>query len=399
MHSQNMTKQALVAGGGIAGTVAAIALQRAGWQPRLLESRPEGVADERGAFLTVAVNGLTALRALGLDPARVLAAGFATPTLAMSNGAGRRLALLPLGGPTADGTVTTTIRRADLYSSLRAAAAERGIPIEYERRLSGYTEHSAGVTVTFTDGATAEGDLLVGADGLRSRVREVLNPGGPAPTYLGLLNAGGFTDRPVEADFDRTPGLMHMAFGRRAFFGWATAPGGAVWWFANPPSKRPVRPGDFTPESWRSHLIDLFADEAFPAAAIIRATGTAIGPWNTDDLRRVPIWHSSRVVLAGDAAHAVAPSSGQGASMAIEDAVVLGRCLAAHPDDVPGALAAYEEVRRPRVEKVVAVGRRNGSGKTAGPIAATIRDAMLPTILKMAYRRGNPQSWILDHRV
>ena len=390
-----MTKTALVAGGGIAGTVAAIALQRAGWQPRVFESHAEGEADERGAFLTVAVNGLTALRALGLDPAEVLAAGFATPSLAMVNGAGRRLAVLPLGGPTADGTVTTTIRRAALYGALRAGC---GVPIEYGKRLAGYAEHPAGVTVTFTDGSTAEGDLLVGADGLRSRTRATLNPDGPEPTYLGLLNAGGFTDHPVEADFDRTPGLTHMAFGRRAFFGWTVAPGGSVWWFANPPSRQPVGPGDFTPASWRAHLIDLFEDEDLPAAAIIRATDVAIGPWNTDDLRRVPVWHSGRVVLAGDAAHAVAPSSGQGASMAIEDAVVLGRCLASH-QDVPAALADYERIRRPRVEKVVAVGRRNGSGKTAGPVAAAIRDAMLPVVLKMAYRKGNPLSWILDHRV
>ena len=398
MHSQYMTKSVLVAGGGVAGTVTAIALQRAGWQPRLFESRAEGESDERGAFLTVAVNGLTALRALGLDPGRVLAAGFATPTVAMTNGAGKRLAVLPLGGPTADGTVTTTIRRADLYRALRAVAAERGIPIEYGKRLDAYAEGAGGVTATFTDGTTAEGDLLVGADGLRSRTREVLNPDGPAPTYLGLLNAGGFTDHPVEADLDRTPGVMHMAFGREAFFGWTMAPDGRVWWFANPPSKRPVRSGDFTPASWRAHLIDLFQGDDLPAAAIIRATDAAIGPWNTDDLRRVPVWHSDRVVLAGDAAHAVAPSSGQGASMAMEDAAVLGRCLATHPE-VPAALAAYERIRRPRVEKVVAVGRRNGSGKTAGPLAAALRDALLPTILKLAYRRGNPQAWILDHQV
>ena len=113
----------------------------------------------------------------------------------------------------------------------------------------------------------------------------------------------------------------------------------------------------------------------------------------------MPVWHSTRVVLAGDAAHAVAPSSGQGASMAIEDAVVLGRCLTERPGDLAGALSEYERIRRPRVEKVVAVGRRNGSGKTAGPIGATVRDAMLPLFLKMAYRRGNPQSWIVDHRV
>ncbi|GIF18735.1 2-polyprenyl-6-methoxyphenol hydroxylase-like FAD-dependent oxidoreductase [Actinoplanes tereljensis] len=394
-----MTKTALIAGGGIAGTVAALALHRAGWQTRLFESRPAGVADERGAFLTVAVNGLAALRALDLDPAKVLAAGFPTPSMAMTAAGGRRLAVLPLGGPAADGTVTTTIRRADLYGALREVAIEHGIPIEYDRRLTGYREEASRVTATFTGGGEVSGDLLVGADGLRSRTREILNPDGPAPTYLGLLNAGGFTSGEIDADLDRTPGLMHMAFGRKAFFGWVPAPDGSVWWFANPPSKTPSGPGDFTPSSWRAHLIDLFADDGFPAAAIIRATDVAIGPWNTDDLRRVPVWHSGRVVLAGDAAHAVAPSSGQGASMAIEDAVVLARCLS-ETDDVAAGLAGYERIRRPRVEKVVAAGRRNGSGKTAGPVGAAIRDAMLPLMMKMLFRNGaNPQAWILDHRV
>ena len=391
-----MTKTALIAGGGIAGTVAAIALHRAGWTPRIFEAYPAG-ADERGAFLTVAVNGLTALRALDLDPALVLAAGFPTPTLTLGNGAGRRLAVLPLGGPAADGTTTTTIRRSDLYAALRAAATERGIPIEYDKRLAGLTENAGGVTAGFADGSTADGDLLVGADGLHSRTRAVLNPGGPAPSYLGLLNAGGFTDRPVEADLDRTPGLVHMTFGRRAFFGWTVAPDGSVWWFANPPRKEPVRPGEFTAESWRAHLIELFAGDANPAAAIIRATDDVVGPWNTDDLPRVPVWRTGRCVLVGDAAHAVSPSSGQGASMAIEDAVTLGRCLLAR-EDVPAALADYEERRRARVEKVVAYGRRNGSTKTAGPVGAAIRDALTPLVIKLVYRRRDPQAWILDHR-
>jgi FAD-dependent urate hydroxylase len=425
-----MTRTALIAGGGIAGTVAAIALRRAGWAPRIFEAYPED-ADQRGAFLTVAVNGLSALRALGLDPARVLAAGYPTPTLTLGNGAGRRLALLPLGGPTADGTTTTTIRRADLYAALRSAATGYGIPIEYDKRLTAVDERPDGVTVTFADGSRADGDLLVGADGLRSRAREALNPGGPAPAYLGLLNAGGFTSAPVEANLDRTPGMLHMAFGRRAFFGWSVAPDSSVWWFANPPRKQPVRPGEFTPSTWRAHLLELFADDAIPEAAIIRASDEALGPWNTYDLPRVPVWRTGRCVLVGDAAHAVSPSSGQGASMAIEDAVTLGRCLAAHDaaaatagpasapatpatgpasESAPGTtpatapalvagLAAYEQRRRARVEKVVAYGRRSGSSKTAGPVGAAIRDALTPLIMKMIYRRGNPQAWILEHRV
>ncbi|XVV11698.1 FAD-dependent oxidoreductase [Actinoplanes sp. CA-131856] len=384
-----MTKgEVVIAGGGVAGTVAALALERAGWQPRVFEAYPEG-ADEKGAWLTVAVNGLAALRELGEDPAEILAAGFATPRLAMSNAKGRRLAEVPLGGPMPDGTVTTTIKRADLYAALRRAAERRGIPIEHGKRLTGFAEEAGGVTVGFADGTETRGDLLVGADGLRSRTRELLNPGGPKPRYLGLLNAGGFTDRAVDAPVDRTPGMMHMAFGRRAFFGWGVAPDGRVWWFANPPRATPVEPGEFTPQRWREHLIELFAGDDLPAAAIIRATDEALGPWNTDDLPRVPVWHSDRVVLVGDAAHAVSPSSGQGASMAIEDAVALGSS---------DSLAGYERRRRARVERVVAYGKRSGSSKTAGPIGAAVRDAMFPLVMKMLYRKGDPQAWIFDRK-
>jgi FAD-dependent urate hydroxylase len=394
-------RRVLVAGGGIAGAVAAVALHRAGWAPRVFEAREQG-ADERGAFLTVAVNGVAALRDLGLDPDRVLAGGFPTPSVVMSNGRGRRLATLPLGGPAPDGTVTTTIRRADLYAALRAAVTDLGIPIERGRRVVGFTERPNGVTAALTStgeegGEEVDGELLVGADGLHSRIRAALNPGGPEPAYLGLLNAGGFTDRPVTAGLDDTPGRLHMAFGRNAFFGWAVE-GKTVWWFANPPSREPVRPGDFTPAAWKQHLIDLFAADDLPAADIIRATDDVLGPWNTMDLRRVATWRSARTVLIGDAAHAVAPSSGQGASMAIEDAVTLGRCLQGEGEP-RAALERYENLRRARVEKVVAYGRRSGSGKTAGPVGAAIRDAMFPLVAKMLTRNGDPQAWIFDHRV
>jgi len=389
-----MTKTAAVIGGGIAGTAAAIALQSAGFTPVIHERSEHGVADERGAFLTVAVNGLAALRSLGLDPAELLAAGYPTPRLVLSNGAGRRLADLPLGGPTADGTVTTTIKRADLYAALRSAAVRDGIDIRYSKRLVTLAEDADRVTAGFADGTSVSGDLLVGADGINSRTRALLDPAAPAPQYLGLLNAGGFTTGPVGAELDRTPGLVHMTYGRRCFFGWSVAPDGSVWWFANPPSKAPH--AGFTPDRWRSHLLDLFAADTGPAAAIIRATGEVLGPWDTFDLPRVPVWRTGRTVLIGDAAHAVSPSSGQGASMAIEDAVTLGRCLAS--DGVPAALAGYEQRRRARVEKVVAFGRRNSSGKTAGPAGAWIRDRITPPLMRMLYRKGDPQAWIFDHR-
>ena len=83
---------------------------------------------------------------------------------------------------------------------LRAAATRQGIEIRYEKRLVSLIEKADGVTAGFADGSTATADLLVGADGLHSRVRPLLDPAAPAPEYLGLLNAGGFTTAPVDAD-------------------------------------------------------------------------------------------------------------------------------------------------------------------------------------------------------
>jgi FAD-dependent urate hydroxylase len=385
----------IVVGGGIAGTAAAIALRIAGHPPVIYESGRPGDA-ERGVFLTIAVNGVNALRSLGADPAVVLARGFATPRLALRGASGRVLAETPLGGPLPDGTVTTTIRRADLYAALRAEAEARGVEIVYGHRLTTATSGAHGVTAEFEGGRTVTGDLLVGADGLNSRTRTALDPSAPAPHHLGLLDTGGFTDGPVDPGLVPPPGEMRMSFGRRAFFGWAAGPDGRVWWFANPPRRHPVEPGEFTPETWRAHLLGLFDGE--PAARLIRATSEILGPWNTRDLPRVPVWHGDRIVLIGDAAHAVAPSSGQGASMALEGAVVLGHSLREHRD-LPAALSAYQAARRPRVEKVVAHGRRTSGTKVLGPVGAAIRDAMMPLVMRLMHRRGDPQAWIFEHRV
>ncbi|MEV4638713.1 NAD(P)/FAD-dependent oxidoreductase [Actinoplanes sp. NPDC049548] len=392
-----MTKRVLVAGGGIAGTVAAIALHEAGYDPVVHEAHDRD-SDERGAFVTLAVNGLNALRDLGLDPVALLAAGFPTPRMVLRGASGQALAELPLGGPLPDGTATTTIRRADLYTALRTEAERRGVPVVYGKRLVDAVPDGPGVSVRFADGTSAGADLLVGADGLHSRTRRALDPAAPGPRYLGLLNAGGFTSGPVDPALRPAPGVMQMAFGRRAFFGWAAAPDGSVWWFANPARRTPVEPGELTPAQWRAYLLDALADEPIPATELIEASADVLGPWNTWDVPRLPVWRNDRIVLVGDAAHAVSPSSGQGAAMAIEDAVTLGRCLA-RSADVPAALAAYERVRRPRVEKVVAYGRRSSSTKTAGPVGARVRDAMMPLVMRLLYRKGNPQAWILEHRV
>jgi FAD-dependent urate hydroxylase len=200
-------------------------------------------------------------------------------------------------------------------------------------------------------------------------------------------------------EVDGVTGSYEMVFGKRAFFGHVVAPDGGVWWFANPPERTEPAPGELdalTTEHWRARLRDLFAGDRTPACAIIDATPGQLTGWAMYDLPSVRHWHRERMVLVCDAAHATSPASGQGASMAIEDAVELGRCLRDLPE--PGsAFVAYERLRRGRVEQVVADGARSSTAKAAGPVARVLRDALLPIFLRRQGDRAT--AWLHGHHI
>jgi FAD-dependent urate hydroxylase len=318
--------------------------------------------------------------------------------MVLLNGRGKVLADVPNGGTLPDGTHAITIRRPDLYAALRDEAERRNIPIRYGKRLTGIQHTNSGLRVHFADGTTAEADVLVGADGIRSTTRRLLDQEAPDASYVGFLNTGGY----ARVDVPGPAGVNHLCFGRRAFFGWMKSPDGEVWWFANPPAPHepdPEKLGAIPAQLWRAQLLDLFTDDRIPAVDLIRATDDVFPGWITYDLPSVPTWHDGRAVLVGDAAHAVSPSAGQGAAMAIEDAVVLAQCLRDH-DDAPAALARYEQLRRDRVERVRAQGRRNGSGKTVGPIGRAVRDLVLPIVMRQLFRNGrDPLRWMWDHHI
>ena len=389
--------KALIAGGGVAGPVTAMALQRAGIEAVVYEAYvPDG--GEAGSYLTVATNGLDALRAIDADKP-VLAAGFPTPTNILLSDNGRRLGTVSNGGRLADGTVSHTIKRPRLYRALHDEAAGRGIRIEYGRRLAGAEVTAGGyVVATFEDGTRATGDLLVGADGVHSATRRLLDPAAPAPRYVGLANFGGYT--PAGGDLGTgEPGAWQMIFGRRAFFGYVDDPDGGTVWFANVPrpAVTPAERAATTPEQWQRQLVELFAGDHGPASRLIADGYLELAGDNTNDLPSVPTWHRGPMVIVGDAAHAPSPTSGQGASMAAEDAVVLAQCLRDLPTS-GDALAAYEGLRRRRVERIVAQGARTGRSKTPGPVGRVLRDLTLPLVFKLLVTERS-MAWIHDHHI
>jgi FAD-dependent urate hydroxylase len=171
----------------------------------------------------------------------------------------------------------------------------------------------------------------------------------------------------------------------RDFFGYLVRDGGEVWWFANAahPVSSTAELAAVPPERWRQRLLDLFSDDLPVVRRIIAASSDRIGAHPVFDIPTSRRWSRGPVVLIGDAVHATSPSAGQGASLAIEDAVVLATCLRDIPEPAR-AFAHHERLRRERVEKVVAYARKRGGNKTAGPVARVLRDAMMPLVLRLS---------------
>ncbi|SDN47570.1 FAD-dependent monooxygenase [Allokutzneria albata] len=373
-----MVEKAVIIGGGIAGTVAAIALHKAGVGSVVYESYPTG-ADDAGAFFTIMHNGMNALAAVDLDHV-VAEHSYPAQGVRLVTGAGREISARTYSqGP-------RTLRRAALYQVLHAEAAKRGIRVEHSKRLVSTTENADGVVATFADGSTAEGDVLIAADGTHSTARAIINPEAPPARYTGLNVVYGYAPaRPREE-----PNTYTFVHGARAAFGYIGVPNGQTWWFSRLPGPELDLAG-MTPQQWKDHASAFFADDDFPVVEIIQSTdGEVIGS-NVYDIPTTPNWHTERMVLAGDAAHAASPAAGQGASMALEDAVTLARCLRDLPPDK--GFPVYESLRRDRVEHLVANSAERDATRKGG---APMSEAELADVTR---RRQAYQTWLYEHHI
>lgn len=366
--------KALIVGAGIGGPVLALWLQRIGFEVTLAEARPSPALAE-GAFLGVAPNGMRVLDALGIADA-IARRGYPCRAFTFANAAGRRVGLIDRSGDASVfGWPLTMIRRADLHVALTEEVERQGIPLHFGHELVGL-EQGASVEARFANGARIEADFLVGCDGLRSRTRATCFPDCPQPEPTGLLDLGGFARGPR---LPFPPGVNHMVFGKRAFFGAFTTPDGETWWFHNGP------PGD---APTRERLLELHRDDPPWISELVAATPQILGPWPIYELGHVPVWSRGRVVLLGDAAHAMSPSAGQGAALAMEDAMELARCLR-DVSDVPAAFYTFEQRRRPRVDRIFREARRQSNRKAPGPVAAWFRDRLLPLFIRFGAAAQN----------
>lgn len=330
----------VIVGAGIAGLCTAAGMSSAGAQVTVLERSPQ--IRGGGSGLSLFGNGLRALESLGLRSVVPDARGVSPTLYGTRRPDGRWLTRFD---PSAMENLRVA-RRSDLHEALLGRLGP-GVEI---RTGTGVREVCGG-TVRLDDDTAIDGfDLIVGADGLRSRVRPAVTPD-PGVAYSGYVAWRAITARPVDLD------AAGETMGRGQRFGIAPLPDGHVYWFAAVNYDAGVEPGDFDQVRQR------FSSWHAPIGEILDATGPAdVGVLPIEELARpLPAFVRGRCVLVGDAAHAMTPNLGQGANQAMEDAATLTALLGRAGVDVDDALRTYDRLRRRRTQRVArqasAIGR------------------------------------------
>ena len=387
--------RALVIGSGVAGPATALFLQRAGWDVEVFEAAAEPDA-YTGLFLNVATNGLAVLDRLGLrDP--LVADGHRAPEMVMWSSTASASAPCPTG-PRATPNAAASWCAAASCTGASRGAVQAGIPITFGARLERIEQSDASVRAIFADGRTAVGDVLVGADGVGSPTRRHIDPDAPTPMYSGLVGLGGFARVPGLAPTPeraahglRPPLVLRLPRARRRR--------GVLVRERDPAHGDRAALRAVTAEEWLATLRELHADDPYPVPQILAHAAGEVGGYPIDDLPHVPHWSRGRVVAVGDAVHATSPSAGQGASLALEDAITLAACLRDAPDHAT-AFADYQRVRQPRAEAVVGYARAINRQKrvTKSRLGIAIRDAMLPAFLRKA-ADDTRNDWLYNHEI
>ncbi|KJC35979.1 monooxygenase [Bradyrhizobium sp. LTSP885] len=378
-------RKALIIGAGIAGPVTAMFLRRAGIEAELYEAWPYSTGI--GGGLQIAPNGMHVLAELGLAD-ELISRGSIAESFDFYSQAGKKLGSLNRNMRERFGQPAVNMCRATLSETLIDKAWSASVGVFFEKRLVKIEDRGdQPVIATFADGTTAEGDFVIGADGLHSAVRQHVVPDGPTPFDTGLIGFGGFVPRAVFAN--RPIGQrLETTFGQSGFFGYGFCSpdpdDGAMWWSTQPSHGMTAAAYRMmSQDALKQHLRDFHAGWHDPIPDIIEAAENIVVT-DTLDVATLPTWSRKRTLLIGDAAHATSPHAGQGASLALEDAMRLG-LLMLDGQELSLTFQAFEHERRPRAEKIVAMARRNGNSKREfSPTGAWIRDHMIKLLLPLS---------------
>jgi 2-polyprenyl-6-methoxyphenol hydroxylase-like FAD-dependent oxidoreductase len=357
----------LIAGGGIGALTAAIALARCGIQAQVYEAAPE--LKPLGAGIWVPPNAMQIFDQFGLAQA-IRAAGQCIAAIEVQNMEGRVLQRVDLGPVEKRfGHGIVSIRRSRLHEVLASRLDPKTIHLG--RRCIGYVDHDVRIGLQFDDGSIAEADLVIGADGVHSAVRQQMRPD-IRTRYAGQTCFLGLAALQL-SEADR--GMCRETWGAGIRFGYSAVAEDIVYWFAPVNSNRRHRDD---PASALQKLKSELSDFPRPIPEIVGATAPqAVIQIDIQDIAPVNPLGTGRVVLIGDAAHAMTPNLGQGGAQAVEDAYALAECIGRYAEPAL-AISEYQKRRWRKVSRIVRTSRWYGRiSHVENSLIRRIRDVMI----------------------
>lgn len=346
-----------IVGAGLGGAAAAALLQKAGFRTTVYEQAHSFA--RLGAGIHMGPNVMKIFERLGI--ARQVEDLGSHPDFWFSREGttGEYMSRIPLGdfARRVYGAPYITIHRGDLHA-LQMSILEPG-SVRFDKRLASVEDDGSGVDLFFEDGSRERADIVIGADGINSRIRETLL-GAEKPNFSGwvahraLIPAEALS--PYKLDFE--PCVKWWAGDRHMMVYFTTRDNSEYYFVTGVPHSDWTHDEAFVPSS-RDEMCEAFAGWHPIVQALIEAS-PAISKWPLLNRNPLPLWSRGRLVLLGDACHPMKPHMAQGAAMAIEDAAMLARCLTeVGLDDVPLAFEVYERSRRARASRVQAVSNAN----------------------------------------
>lgn len=425
-HTQQSDRipQIIIIGGGPTGLAAAIRLaQNNKLSPIIYELRNPGTAS-LGGSLGIPANGVRVLHRLGLWDSILPRSVDITKNVVHST-SGSVLNEVDVASEAKNQTGFGYIRinRVDLVQCLRDVTQEYDIPIHYDKQIQSIDDLGDSVTVTFTDGTSDTGSLLLGCDGIHSSVRRIHVDAEIAPEYSGISAISSIVDDVTNRD-PRDTTSLHSTLTPHGMLATAPCAANQIFWFFSKEVPLPQGSGSVdVRDGWMLHRQNELADCRNSLSNVLDCVQ---GKWGnylrqlvdaSQDVHfyphyRIPLggrWFvssdnpqgSPRVLLLGDAAHAVQPHAGQGVAMALEDVILLSGLLVQYQDgdhaSLQGVFDRFDQIRRPRIQRINEVAMRNGRmRRNQSPWAVWCKEWYMWTMLRINRFWGMSMSGVLN---
>lgn len=379
-------KKAIIVGGGIAGCVLALALDKIGMRAEIFEAR-EIPKDDVGLFHYLSSNAMNVYKVLGIHD-RLRDLGHVCNGVIHYNEKGKKLARIDESDSLNDyGANSIMIKREFLTRVLREELLSKQIPIHFGKKLDNITNiGKSQVTAHFEDGTSTEGSLLVGCDGIYSKTRQILFTDSPKPYYTKMIVTGGYTKTKIT---DKELNMIHSNYGKKGFLAYFVLPNNSeIWWWngvSYPKEETREEMEKISNEKWQQAMIEMYSDDPPIIQDIIKSNELNFIKYPISDMLSVNTWYRQNVCIIGDAVHATSPTNGQGAALASEDGLMLAKCLR-DISNTEQAFEKFQQLRQKRVEKIVKIGRSSGEGYlTTNPFKKWIRNTMIVMMLNSPF--------------